>query len=508
MEGQAWQPTANGVITESYLQNLTLLKNGSHATDSEDVILREFSVFGHAAAVFYIDGMADSESVQRFFIEPLLRSPAPSDETPLDTYLSKAVLPLSSVSSTAHLSQALSRLFGGDAVLIVDTMPGALIADTKGFVRRSVSEPVNESVVAGPHEGFTESLRDNTVLIRRLLRSPALISDSLTVGDQIPARICMMYLDGIAKKENVDELRRRINGCRVDYVSSIGMLEQLIEDHPFFLLPQAVVTERPDRAVSFLNEGQIVVLMENAPYALVMPVGFLHLFHAPDDTAMRWQYGTFFRILRLAGILIALLLPALFVSLTVYHPEGMSLSLLTSVIESQAKVPLSLFSSTLIMLLIFSLICEAALRVPGAMGASLSIVGGLILGQAVVEAELFSPLVLIVVALSGLGSYAAPSFSFTVSIRIAQLMLVLAAGLGGYLGLSLMLFCLLFQCFGASSLGQPFFSPLSPKRIANPDGAVRFPIWRQRLRGAIANPFHMNRVWGRMRAWETAGEKK
>ena len=508
MENDSWQPVKNGVITDDYSESVRLLRQAAHAVESEDVVLREFQVFGLAAALLYVDGLSDGETVQRFLLEPLLSAAPPKDDTPLDTYLSQTVLPLASLSPTAQMSALLSRVFSGDTALIVDTMPGALVADAKGFVKRGVSEPVNESVVAGPHEGFTASLRDNTVLIRRLMRSPALICESAAVGDKIPARLCLMYLDGVARRENVEELRQRIAQCRVDYVSSIGMLEQLIEDDPMALLPQAAATERPDRAVSFLNEGQIVILMENAPQALAMPAGILHLFHAPDDTAMRWQYGTFLRLLRLTGMLISLLLPAVFIALTVFHPEGMSLSLFTSVVESQARVPLPLFPSTLIMLLFFSLINEAGTRVPGAMGASLSIVGGLILGQAVVEADLFSPLVLIVVALSGLGSYAAPSFPITVSIRIAQLLLLLSAGIGGYPGFALTLFCLAARVLGVTSLRQPFFAPVSPQRPANPDGALRLPVWRQRLRGAIANPFHMNRVTGAMRTWDHhKGEK-
>ena len=217
-----------------------------------------------------------------------------------------------------------------------------------------------------------------------------------------------MYLSGVARPDTVAELRRRVAGCRIDYVSSLGMLEQLIEDRPSSLLPQCIATERPDRAVSFLNEGQVLIVMENAPAVLALPATLLHLFHAPDDTAQRWPYGTFLRILRLFGLFIALILPGLFICLTVYHPEGMSLSLLTSVMESQERVPFSLFTSTLLMLLVFSLISEAGARVPGAMGSSISIVGGLILGQAAVQADLISPLVIIVVALSGLGSYAVP----------------------------------------------------------------------------------------------------
>ena len=508
MPEAAWEPIHPGVITEDFAHSLSLLRHAARAEESEDVTLREFTVLGHPAALLYVDGLADSESVQRFFLEPLLHAATAPEGEPLDTYLMTTVLPLASLSQSAQVTAVLNRVFSGDAALIAETMQGALIADMKGFVKRSVSEPINESVVAGPHEGFTESLRDNTVLIRRLLRTPALISEAMTVGNKVPSRICLMYLDGIARRENVDEVKRRLEGCCIDYVSSIGMLEQLIEDDPFALLPQTASTERPDRAVGFLTEGQIIILMENAPEALALPIGFLHLFHAPDDTAMRWQYGTFLRLLRLSGMVISLLLPALFIALTVYHPEGLSLSLMTSVVESQAKVPLSLFPSMLVMLLIFSLINEAGTRVPGALGASLSIVGGLILGQAVVEAELFSPLILIVVALSGLGSYAAPTFPLTLALRIGQLFLLLAAGAGGFPGMTLALFCLLLRAFGVTSLKAPYFSPFAPKRPANPDHALRLPIWRQRLRGAIANPFHMNRARGRMRAWEQPDKEK
>jgi len=378
----------------------------------------------------------------------------------------------------------------------------------KGFIKRIPGQPVNEKVVVGPHEGFNESLRDNVVLLRRMMRTPALISEAVQVGNKIPTRLCLMYLDGVARQETVEEIRRRIRGCNVDYVEGAGMLEQLIEDRPFALPPQMLSTERPDRAVSFLMEGQVVILMENSPQALAAPISFFHLFHAPDDTHMRWQYGAFLRVLRLAGLLIALLLPAVFIALSMYHPEGMSLPLLTSVLETQARVPLSLFTSMLLMLTVFSLINEAGVRVPGALGGTLSIAGGLILGQAAVQADLFSPLVIIVVAVSGLGSYGVPTYSLTLSLRIAQLFLVLAAGAAGFPGLIIGLFFLLIRLCSLTSLGQPYLLPYTPEAPANPDLALRMPIFRQRLRGALANPFHLRRAQGPMRAWERKKEDK
>lgn len=497
-----------GPLTEQYQENLALIKKAARAEKSEDVQIHEMTVLGKRAAVIYVDGMVSSESVQDFLLRPLLRADPLPEGAALSDHLMQQVLPISSLTLIFQLSALLQRVFSGDAALICDGMDGAIIADMKGFVKRIPGKPVNEEVIVGPHEGFNESLRDNVVLIRRLMRTPALISEEMAVGNRIGSRICLLYLDGIARQENVAEIKRRIAGCNVDYVSSMGMLEQLLEDKPFSLLPQAASTERPDRAVSFLTEGQIVILMENAPQALALPMGFLHLYHAPDDTNMRWQYGSFLRLLRLFGMLIALLLPAIFVSLSMFHPEGMSLSLLTSVLETQSKVPLSLFVSMLLVLLIFSLINEAGVRVPGAMGGSLSIVSGLILGQAAVDADLFSPLIIIVVALSGLGSYAVPSYSLTLSLRIAQLFLLVLSGIGGYLGLVLGLFFLLIRMCGLTSLGSPYLSPHAPRRPANPDGVVRLPIWRQRLRGALANPFHLHRTLGRMRAWDRPKEEK
>lgn len=176
----------------------------------------------------------------------------------------------------------------------------------------------------------------------------------------------------------------------MDYVLASGILEQLIEDDPFAPLPQVVGSERPDRAVSFLLEGQVVLLLDGSPRSLAMPMGFWHLFHAPDDSYMRWQYGSFMRIIRLFGALVALLLPAMFVSIVVFHPMSLPMTLLTSIMQSRTTLPLSLFGETIFMLAVFQLINEAGTRVPGLMGSSLGLVSTLILGTAAVQAELVS----------------------------------------------------------------------------------------------------------------------
>ena len=187
-----WTPLKTGVITDDYQASLRLIRESARADESEDVVLREFQVWGRAAALLYVDGMAERDSLQRFLLEPLLNAAPPDAGCAIEDYLSNTALPLASLSSTTSLTAVINRVFSGDAALILDGMTGALIADMKGFVKRGPGDPHNETIVDGPHEGFTESIRDNTVLIRRLMRSPALISKEASVGNKVPSRLCFM----------------------------------------------------------------------------------------------------------------------------------------------------------------------------------------------------------------------------------------------------------------------------------------------------------------------------
>ena len=411
-------------------------------------------------------------------------------------------LGIASAGKLSTMQEVFAALLAGNAVFFLDGFDQAMKISSSGYPGMGVSETETEKVLRGSKDGFSDSVKINSALVRKRLRDTRMKVEEHYMGVRSNTLIHMLFMEDLVREELLDEIRERMEAFQVDGILESGMLEQLTEDSWISPFPQYQTTERPDRAASFLEEGQIVVLMENAPAVIALPMGLMHLYHAPDDTAMRWQYGTFLRLLRITGMLLSLLLPAIYVALTVFHPEGMALSLLTSVIESQSRVPLSLFTSMLLMLLVFSLINEAGARIPGVMGGSLSIVSGLILGQAAVEADMFSPLLIIVVAISGLGSYAVPSFPLTLSLRIAQFFLVVAAGIAGYLGVVLGCFYLLIRMAGITSLGCPYFAPIAPKRPSNPDAVLRMPIWRQRLRGFMANPFQLRRTDGRMRAWD------
>ncbi len=488
-----------GALTEDFAENARLIDFAMHIPLCEDSVKREFMIAGKRAVIYFVDGMIDNERIAHYVLQPCMQ--AHFTEVTRES-LMETLLPVGSVAHTQQLSQLLARVYSGDAAIICEGMAGAVICDIKGYVKRSVTKPQNENVVQGPQEGFTETLRDNIVLLRRILRSPSLISHATGVGSRIPTRVSVLYIQGVAREDCVKEVLRRIENCNVDYVSSIGMLEQLLEDDPMALFPQMIATERPDRAASFLLSGQVLIALDNAPQMLSLPISAFELFHAPDDSALRWQYGTFLRFLRLFGVLCALFAPALFVALTMHHTEGIPLSLLTSVQEAQSRMPIGVFPATLLMLIIFSLINEACTRVPSVMGGSLGVVSALILGQAAVQADIVNPQLIVMVALSGLGSFVAPDYPTTIALRIAQILLVIAGGLAGYFGIFFLLFLFVLHALSHRSLRVPLFAPAAPERTENPDIIIRAPVWRQRLRGYRANPASMLRARGRMRKWE------
>lgn len=490
------------IFSRNLEKNLKALQERLHLDVNDDVVLRRFDALGQDCALLYVEGLSDGEQMAQHILRPMMNSPLALAGRSAAEQVMQSVLTVPEVESGPEVSQALDDLLRGLCLVLIDGCDQALRIDLRAYARRPVSNPRNETVVVGPHDAFNETLRDNLTLLHRRLPSPNFVCQLRKVGTETPGQAALCYLDGVCPRETVEELQRRLDGVELDYVLTSGTLEQLIEDDPYAPLPQVVGTERPDRAVSFLMEGQAVLLLDGSPRALALPVSLWHLFHAPDDSYMRWQYGTFMRLLRLLGALVTLLLPAVFVSLVVYHPITIPMTLLTSIMQSRTNVPINLFEETLLMVAVFALINESAIRIPGMMGSSLGLVSTLILGTAAVDAGLVSPLLIIVVALSGLGSYAMPNYPLSFAFRMGQVVLLLAAGITGISGLCYAVVMLLCWVAAMESLGQPFLAPGSPRRTHNPDLLLRAPTFRQRLRTYLSNPEEMKRAYGRMRRFD------
>ena len=497
-----------GNLTASLEANLTAFEHALRVPRNKDVIVRRFRAGGFDAAVVCIDGMCATKVLNEHILAPAMELGDRQSESEADrlAWLLENAISVVPAQEETVCQKALSAVLDGQTLLLCEGCAVGALLDTRGYEKRSVSPSDNERVVLGPHEGFIENLRTNITLVRRIVRSPRLVTEFMPLGTGIPTQCAILYLDGVAEERIVAEVRRRLAGVKADFVPGTGELEQLIEDHPYALMPQMLSTERPDRAASFLLDGQVIVFVDGSPFALCMPVTLFHLLHSPDDTFMRWQYGSFLRVMRMLGILIHIFLPGVYVAIIGFHPDILSPMVLASISESRARVPLPIYLEALLLTLSFYLINEAGTRAPSALGSALGIVSGLILGQAAVSADLVSPLLLIVVAASGLGGFAVPNYSLSIALRIAQLLVLTAGACYGLYGVLVVLFAYLTLLCRMTSLGSPLIAPLSPARPANEDIFLRLPLWYQKVRAFFSAPAVMRRIRGRVRAWE--GDKR
>ncbi|MBR0369008.1 MAG: spore germination protein [Clostridia bacterium] len=477
---QAGVETAQGVLSDDLDGNIAYFRDLLHADVNSDAHFRPFMAGETRLYVIYIEGMASDQKISDFILRACAADISPEKTPVTPESLMERVVEIAQCDTEDRVKQILDAVVSGMTAVLVEGASAALILETRGYPARPVDRTTNESVVLGAQEGFVESLRTNMTLLRRYLPSPHLVTEALTVGTAVPCRLSLVYLSGVADPALVDRLRARIKRVDVPTVMGSGALEQLIEDKPSALLPQILQTERPDRVAACLADGQVALLADNSPCALVMPVSVFHLLHAPDDAFARWQYGSFLRLIRVAGMLLSVFLPGLYIAMTDYHMHLIPMSLLVSISEARVNVPFPILVEILIMEFAFYLINEAGTRMPRQIGGALGIVGALILGQAAVAASIISPILIIIVAITGLGSYATPDYSFSIALVIYRLFVILAGALLGLYGICIAGFCITASVCGMRSLGVPYTEPVAPPRPHNPDLLLRLPTRMQR----------------------------
>lgn len=459
-------------IVSEFEKNLEFIKTVFYIPQNGDVVLREFEVIINKKPVpafaVYIDGLADRKVVADNILKPLMvlsNLDIKSEANDVQQFVKKHLMAYGQVMVAKTYDKVIEEInFGGCAVFI-DGMKGAFTADVKGWEHRNISRPNTELVIRGPQEGFNEVLRINTALVRKILKDEDLIVETILIGERSKTPCSLMYIKDIANDSLVNEVRRRLKSIKVDYLIDSGELEQLIEDSAFLPIPQLLATERPDRVAAYLSKGKVAVMMHGSPFCLVMPASATTLFHASEDSYIRFPYSNFLRLVRFLATALSLLLPGLYVAITNYHVEMLPTDLLLAIAASREKVPFPVILEILIMEFSFELIREAGIRIPGPIGPTLGIIGALILGQAAVAANIVSPILIIIVAVTGIGSFAVPNFSAAFGFRILRFIYIFFGAIAGFLGITLGLFLHVLLQVDQKSFGVPFMAPLAPKAL-------------------------------------------
>lgn len=398
------------------------------------------------------------------------------EEAVNDITLREVILGLTDVMKLNDMEDIISAVMTGNAVLLIDGENYALKIRSKGYPGMGVSEAKDEQVIRGSSEGFSSSYKTNEVLVRKRIRSPELKVEELNLGVRSNTGVALLYMDTIVRKELLTEIKKRLSEFAIDGFMDSGVIEQLTNDNEYSPFPQYMTTERPDRAAQLVLDGHVVVLVDNTPIALALPVNFATFLKAADDYFSRWELASLERILRYIAMFFAFSLPALYIAVVNFHPEILPVNLVLIFIKARENIPYPVFVEVLIMEIAFELIREAGVRIPGSMGNAIGIVGGLIVGSAAVEATLASPIVVIVVALTALCSFTIPNNEFSSAFRLIKYFLIVLAALLGIYGYILGVMCVMIHLSGLESYGFPYLGPVAAGDMDEGEGEKDFII--------------------------------
>lgn len=508
IDDKEFQKTNKELVNFNLNENLEYLKVKYNMLINSDIKIRDFSLNIQGkkipAFILYIDGIVSSKEINDYVLKPLLfkNSIKMKEQTSellssqkkqfskfnLENFLYSSLIPQNSVSKETEFKEIISKVNSGFCALFVDSISCCLCIESKGFPTRSISKPITEEVVKGSHVGFVENLRTNTSMIRKIVNNEKLIIEELTIGKLNKTQVAICYLNHITNDDLVAEVKYRLNNLKIDYILSSGQLEQFIKDNCKTAFPQSISTERPDKACNYLILGRIIILVNGSPFSIILPASLIDFLTSPEDFNLNYNYANFLRILRAVALVCALLVPGMYVAITMFHYELIPSELLFAIVASREAIPFPIIFEIIIMEICFELIQEASIRVPSSFSTTVGIIGALILGDAAISANIVSPILIIIVAFSGICAFTIPDNTLRFAIRMFRFMYIILGYISGFLGIALGFFIHFLILANQSSFGVPFFTPYIPyNKISENDNLFMNPVWKREKRSKILN---------------------
>lgn len=451
-----------------------------------------------ACFIAYIEVTGGSFMFENSVVGRLLNQLCTMEKKDIYVCLEKNALGISDSTLFETVEEAAAGMLTGDVILFIDGFDKAVKIPDKGYPAMSVKEPESEKVIRGSREGFSDSIKVNTALIRKRLRTPNLRVKEMKAGIRSNTIVDIVYMEELAEPAVLQEVERRLNRYEIDGILDSGMLEQLSEEKWYSPFPQFQTTQRPDRAAMAILEGRVVILSDNSPTGLIVPTDYNSFIKTSDDYYNRWEIASFARILRYLAAFFAMTLPGLYLAVTNFHTQVLPTTLLLSFAAARQGVPFPAVVEVFLMELSFELLREAGVRLPGAMGSTIGIVGGLIIGQAAVEANIVSPIVVIVVAFTALCSFAIPNEEFATAFRLLKFGFLLLCSWLGFYGFLYGLLFVFIHLSHLKSFGIPYLMPFVGADLSGyedeRDSLIRIPLFFMKKRPIYARKEQRTRL--------------
>lgn len=451
-------------IDRDLKNNLDLIKQ--QLGEAPDLIIRQFDIDTEpkvSGAVIFIDEMVSKDLVNQYILYPLMIE-GEKDHPGGNAWevVNEQLLSAGEVKEFSEFGEAIGAILRGDTVLLVNGYEKAMWIGSKSWPTRSISEPHSENVIRGSREGLSETIVFSLALIRRRLKDPDLRIKSYEIGEHTKTFVNLLYIENLTEESLVKEVDRRLKQIKIDGILESGYIEELIQDQIWTPFPQLQNTERPDSAVAHLLEGQVIILVDGTPHVLIAPAVFSQFYHSPEDYYERFWISTFLRLVRMVSFFLALLLPALYIAFVSFHPEMIPSRLAIAMAAGRSTVPFAAVLEAVVMELTVEVLREASIRLPSLIGPTIGIVGALVVGQAAVSAGLVSPSIVIIVGLTTICSYANPSYSAAISVRLIRFPFMIMASILGLYGIMLLFVLMIGHLVQLRSFGVPYMAPFAP----------------------------------------------
>lgn len=449
--------------------------------NSSYIIYRDMNIKKNKINIIYNETLTDSDKLSNFVLRSLVNIEKNYDgKEPLYDTIKNNINNIK-IKKIKNYDDICTYLNNGFVILLIEN-DYSLALEVKRNLSRSIDKPITETTIRGPLDAFNENIETNIGLIKRRIKSNCLWNEDLEIGQYSKTKISILTVDGLAEKTIQEEIIKILKNIKIDRIIDSGTLKHLIQKETKSIFPTIMTTERPDKVCDALMKGKTVIIVDNSPFALIMPVFLNDYFLAEDDKDSKFINNSLTRILRYIAFFITIATPGMYIAITTFNQEMLPLELLTSFAYQRSTVPFPAFFEALLMILSFEILRESDLRIPNISNSALSIVGALILGEAAVNAGIVSPIMIIVEAITAISALIITEPELANAIKWYRLFFMIGGTTIGMFGVFIVFIFLIVNLCSLNSFGKPYMIPFAPLSEDIKNSFIKFPLKFRRKR--------------------------
>ena len=464
------------------MNNKIINKLKKDTNNSSYIVYREKYIKKSKIDIIYNETLCDSDKLSDFILRSLDHIETIYKEEDTLYEIVKDNISNIKIKEIKGYDDVCNYLNNGFVILLIEN-DYSLALEVKKNLSRSIDKPITESTLRGPLDCFTENIETNIGLIKRRLKTNKLWNDDYNLGKYTNNKISILSIDSITDKNVKEILIEKIKKIDIDSVTDSGSLKHLLIKESKTIFPTIMTTERPDKVCDSLLEGKTIIIVDNSPFALIMPVFLNDFFISEDDKDAKYMNNSLIRILRYIAFFITLMTPALYIAITTFNQEMLPLEFLISFASQRSSVPFPAFFEALLMILSFEILRESDLRIPNVSTSALSIVGALILGEAAVNAGIVSPVMIIVEAVTAISALLFTEPELINAIKWYRLLFMIGATTIGMYGVFIVFIFFITNLCSINSFGKPYTIPFAPLSISGlKNSIIKFPLKKRTKR--------------------------